>query len=394
MVAPDSYNNKIMRNINIWLLAGILLPQFSCKNDKEGTNIGPVRYTIPVNITEKKTLNLAEFLKFEKYISLETKEESLIKHIEKMYLTDSRILIFDDRLSEIFLFDSTGKFVRKFGKKGIGPGEYQLFNDVFFDNSTGLLYAHEAMKRMMYIYDLSGNLRQEIPTKEFWFRSFCKVKDGYWIYSGYQNRNTQFSLIKVNDTFEKIISEFLPQKEFFRTIIHTTFFQNEKDENFFLSPYSNIVYQLENNNIIPFSKTTFGNNTLPYERLSKMSAPEYEQLMDEKVYMGDITDFLIFNNKFYFCFSELAPLSTLYYVWYDFSGETTDVYDSCAAYKPADFPFDHIILTHPKGTLDDMLVFLESPHNMVEADFLKLQEGSKFPIEIDSNPILFFLSPN
>jgi hypothetical protein len=86
-----------MKNIH-YILAGILSILFCCKDHNNNTNIGEAKYIVPINIKEKKPLNLSKSLEFKKYISLETTKESLIKHIEKMYFTDSSIIVFDDRI--------------------------------------------------------------------------------------------------------------------------------------------------------------------------------------------------------------------------------------------------------------------------------------------------------
>lgn len=123
----------------------------SC-NLQNSTSIVDVKYEVNINPDESKTLNFSKTADFIKYVPLETTKEALIKHVEKMFITDSLIIIFDDMLSDIFLFDQEGKYINKCGRKGEGPGEHILFNDVSFDKSTNLVFAHEAIKRVMYIY--------------------------------------------------------------------------------------------------------------------------------------------------------------------------------------------------------------------------------------------------
>lgn len=347
------------------------------------------QYEMDIDPSKSKVLDFSETTDFVKYVPLETTEESLIKHVEKMFISDSLVIVFDDMLGEIFLFNQEGKYRGKCGKKGEGPGEHIVFNDLFFDKNAELIYAHEAMKRVMYIYNLSGDLIREIPTNHIWFRSFCKVNDGYWIYTGYNNESTGNCLLKVNDDFA-VVGGWLPQKEFFRTAIHSTFIQKE-EEQYFISPYSNIIYRIYNDSIAPYVKIGFGNKTLPYEKMVVMSENEYNGLVENGGYWGDLGNFLFCRNRLYFTFSEIAEHAVQYSACYDTASNQANVYGSYSPYHKKNFKFADVTFMLPKATFGNQLVFLVYPYDLQEKDMRILQEDAKYRMDLDSNPILFFV---
>lgn len=361
----------------------------SC-NLQNGTSIVEAKYEVNINPDESKTLNFSKTANFIKYVPLETTKEALIKHVEKMFMADSLIVIFDDMLSDIFLFDHDGKYINKCGRKGEGPGEHIIFDDVFFDKNTNLIFAHEAIKRVMYIYNLSGDLIREIPTNHIWFRSFCKVDNGYWIYTGYNNEDTDNSLLKVDDDFAIVNGQF-PQKVFFRTIIHSTFVQKENEE-YFISPYNNIIYRIYNDSIAPYIKINFGDKTLPYQKMATFTdEKEYIKLIERGNYLGYLGDFLFYKNQLYFTFSNISENSVQYTVCYDIEFNKVNIYDGYSPYRKKDFKFNDMTFMQPKTTFEDNLVFLVYPYDLQEKDMQTLQEDIRYNVDLDSNPILFFM---
>lgn len=114
------------------LIALVLLAHLiSCKNY---IDIEPV-HLISVDINKSESLDISETADIVNIVNLELTDNSLIREISKIFLTDQFILIVDLIKSEIFVFNkSNGKFIRNIGQKGQGPGEHIMFNDVFFES--------------------------------------------------------------------------------------------------------------------------------------------------------------------------------------------------------------------------------------------------------------------
>lgn len=66
------------------------------------------------------------------YIPLETNESNLIGNINKIKFNDKHIFVQDANPPTLHVFDKNGKYIRKIGKYGRGPNEYNFLNDFAF----------------------------------------------------------------------------------------------------------------------------------------------------------------------------------------------------------------------------------------------------------------------
>lgn len=130
-------------------IIGLLVLFVSCSHKQIIIEEYNVKYKVEVALDESEVMNLSENTDMSRYVALETTNEALIKHVEKLFVTDTSIIVYDDKLGEIFLFRKNGKYIRKFGQKGSGPKEHILFGDVFLDEHNRKLYASDVMKRSM-----------------------------------------------------------------------------------------------------------------------------------------------------------------------------------------------------------------------------------------------------
>jgi DNA-binding beta-propeller fold protein YncE len=62
--------------------------------------------------------------------------------------------------NRIVKFDKNGKFIKQWGKKGTGPGEFQLPHTIFFDSRGRLLVGDRTNKRIQ-IFDQDGNFIEQ-----------------------------------------------------------------------------------------------------------------------------------------------------------------------------------------------------------------------------------------
>ena len=76
---------------------------------------------------------------------------------------DGRIYVADMKSSEIRIFDKSGKFIRTFGRKGQGPGEFILILRLSFCYSTNELFVQDRMRGLFF--DPNGNYLRSIPLR-------------------------------------------------------------------------------------------------------------------------------------------------------------------------------------------------------------------------------------
>ncbi len=107
----------------------------------------------------KTDMPLSEVADQIKYIPLETKEECIIGRIEKIVISGE--FLFVASKSQLFQFESNGKFVKSFGAKGKGPGEYTEVTDFSVGSHGGKVSIYNRELKKVIHYDVEGNFENE-----------------------------------------------------------------------------------------------------------------------------------------------------------------------------------------------------------------------------------------
>lgn len=82
--------------------------------------------------------------------------------VEASGLPGGDLLVADRATSDFRIFDSTGRFVRRFGRKGSGPGEFQELTWVGVD-PAGYITAYDGILRRLSRFLSDGTLKQVTP---------------------------------------------------------------------------------------------------------------------------------------------------------------------------------------------------------------------------------------
>ena len=128
---------------------------FSC-NKKEN----PVFFSISVNTNENSSLPLSEITEKIEVIELEVTDESLISRVLDVLDTDDYYIIRET--TSVMLFDKKGKFFRKIGSIGQGPGEYVNIIDIAVDNKKEKIFICTNTSKII-CYDINGKFLKETP---------------------------------------------------------------------------------------------------------------------------------------------------------------------------------------------------------------------------------------
>jgi hypothetical protein len=103
----------------IFLCAGV-----SCNNHDKVQFNKLETIDLDKGLSNTKEIRLSQIATDIQYIPLETKEECLITTVSQIFTFNDKIIVFDERQRNIYLFTTDGKFIRRIGEKGVGPGEY------------------------------------------------------------------------------------------------------------------------------------------------------------------------------------------------------------------------------------------------------------------------------
>ena len=338
--------------------------------------------SIPIDITNALTLDYNDLVGETNFVALETTDESIIGNIEKVILYDNNIIIFDQKTNKILLFSQDGSFKRQIGQKGGGPDEYTEFNEIFLDEPSGLIYAHERIKNIMFVYNLEGKIVYKINPR-FKFNSFCKTKDGFWLYTCFENNNPNgYNLMLVDEKMQNMIGGYFPQHpNFINVEWMSRFRKNEAGEFFFTFPTSNCIYKLDAKTPETLCKIDFGNKTAPYDIIAKMEThKEYDKLLENDYYM--LGDYYFWGSILIFTFRESSygKPHTTYSGFYDLNKLELNIYNGIAG------------STMPTGIMKSAdgskLIFSISPFEMYgeQSENIEKQIGKK--LDDDSNPVL------
>lgn len=126
----------------------IVLLIVSCSSDKKANTRNNIKASLGnsrnLHLPEsgEDTLKVSYFADTVLYVPLEASRESFLGVILQVWINDSLILVSSWK-EGLFLFRKDGKFIRKIGKKGKGPGEYlgifhfDVLRDTIYISSTG-----------------------------------------------------------------------------------------------------------------------------------------------------------------------------------------------------------------------------------------------------------------
>jgi hypothetical protein len=138
---------------------------FSCnRNQKRENTISAINENKDIHIVnvdsipQEEKIGYSSVFKKGKTIILETKDECLIGSINGMQVLDDELFILDNLTNSLLVFNKEGKFIRKIGSPGNGPGEYIDISDFTIDPLKKEIYLLSSSARRIYKYNIdTGN---------------------------------------------------------------------------------------------------------------------------------------------------------------------------------------------------------------------------------------------
>ena len=384
-------NHKYKKMIFIILIISTFM---HCNNQKNQNKINTSEeIVIQVNTSKSETFDIIEFHKDFNcsihYIPLETTNESLIGKIKKVYLLRDIIIVFDKKTDRILLFHQDGRFIRQIGQRGQGPDEYYTLNDIFFEESTELIYAHERLKNIIFVFNIEGTIVDRIKP-DFMFNSFCKTKDGFWLYTCFKHNNPNgYNLMLVDYSMKKMIGGYFPQHPNFVNVASDVvrFRFDSEGRAYFTYPTSSCVYLLDN--AIPkiFCRIDFGNKNAPYNEIAKISSiEEYDIIMENDYFI--IGDYHIWNNNLIFSFKESSfnKPHAVFFGYYNNKKSKCNIYRNSKISK--ELPTTSVLNNSRYYLIYSIFPF---ELDVDELSYMEKQIGKK--LDEEDNPILIICSP-
>jgi hypothetical protein len=150
------------------MLLGIAF--FSCSAQEQQQEKLPLDgnyYTVDLDAKKKKEIPLSSLFGKVSTIILETANNCLIGHIDELQVFDGRIYALDEHIAKsLFIFDMDGRFVRKIGGLGKGPGEYLMAADFTIDTENGFIYLFDpGQGNLIHKYRMDGTYVNSITVR-------------------------------------------------------------------------------------------------------------------------------------------------------------------------------------------------------------------------------------
>jgi len=147
---------KIMR-AKVLFLIGIILLCVSCKDSSKRT-IGSEVYKVNLNDVVNP---FDEVFSKAEIIPLETSELGLLSDMQKINMVGGNLYIYDFMFQTLTVFDQTGKFIQRIGKRGQGPEDYLNMYDCYIDIGKKKIYSLSVFGTIKQ-YQIDGTFEEDI----------------------------------------------------------------------------------------------------------------------------------------------------------------------------------------------------------------------------------------
>lgn len=210
----------------------------ACTNDNINKN------QIDINLDEGQINQVfySSFVDSIEYIPLETTDDCLIGKIRDIIISDSVMFILNDERSSIFIYDKNGKYLRKIMRKGDGPGEYGVINQMSYNKYRNSISISSNNLKIIE-YDSYGNMKREFKTPHYITDLYC-FDDGSYLLSRIQRIDKPDDLILLTDTIGNITKSILKRNPNYSIDASDNWdFTEFNNEIHFISPQiDNIIY--------------------------------------------------------------------------------------------------------------------------------------------------------
>jgi hypothetical protein len=349
-------------------------------------------------------------------IILETNDEILLRTINNIAVYDDLILVLDRETAKgVFAFNREGKFIRRFGQIGQGPGEYISPYDFTIDYENKLIYILDDEMRKINSFGLpDGSFIKSIKIQDDDIRShYIQYYEGklYADADSYIETHNDYMLREIDLNTGKQIACWLNNtaynKGYNNRMGYNTFFI--ADNPFHTSSYSGIKFvQLFMDTIVSIDKT----GVSPFLSIKSKSFMSYEDLSSLKEDTNSIIEASLNIDKIYKISNYIEGQDFIHFTYrqgftqktviYDKTDKTVNVFPiilddlvfkinlkEMEAGMMLNFLYSDKNGAYSYISTDDMKDFIELIHN----DKLNLNDDQKknlMNLTEDSNPVLLY----
>jgi hypothetical protein len=243
---------------------------FSCLNRHDP---GSGMQTMKPTLKQAKNVTLTDLAIDHKYIQLETNESFLVGSVSKIRFLKDRIFLLDSKGAKaLFIFDTSGNFIRKIRNHGRGPGQFQEPADFSINHHRDKLILYCSKLEKMLEYSIEGDFEEE-------WRPQLSLAKFQWLekeaYAAFTNRkynshqgigNNNYDLLvftKPSDLVFKAFPNDVTLNSGKLTFSFGYNFTNSATDVFYYKTFLDTIYKITMNSAKPAFYADFGSNTIP-----------------------------------------------------------------------------------------------------------------------------------
>ncbi|WP_291580760.1 6-bladed beta-propeller [Bacteroides sp.] len=284
-------------------------------NSQSGDLPSVVDFTVEVDDVSEQ-IDISPLIENDvKIVKLETTDECLISDIRQVDYVNGLIYIADKASQTVLIFDESGKYVGRVGKRGEGPGEYSRLGR--FQVVDSHIYIMDDAVRQLYDYDLKTRIGIKLDIDDN--ISF----DSFYIMNGYlyllSNNSSSFSigsfnLFKYNMKTADVVYSLPFSEELSKN--HSTwgllqYASRYDDELLVMFANNDTIYSVTSESVAPRYVYHFSKRFMPAELRKKDGMKIMMTAMDKRYILG-FDRIVNLKNHFIVKYGDVIVRSVLY----------------------------------------------------------------------------------
>lgn len=269
----------------------------------------------PVDFGNVQSYRCSDVIEIERFLPLETTEESLFGGIDQVEIWNGKIYLLDSyKTNTVFVFSlEDGKYLDKLKCFGTGPGEFTSPHAFWIDKSDSTLYVLDRMLSKLLKYDAADfSYRGEVQMPDLGPLAFAVLPDSQYMYYYPLRSNNRFGgkQCVLADKDGQVLGSYYPAPASGK-ILHgnpAAFYLCDGRLRF--CPYfSSQVYELAGDSLQGCYSLGWGDAAMPEERM-------FERHVDSSETMKEIltNDYI----RLLYVYENSSSLAVKYYIKRDF----------------------------------------------------------------------------
>ena len=299
------------------LFVSLLLLSVSC-SDRNTSGEGENSVTtIAVTDFETDYCRLSEYVEEVSLIPLEFTDECILGEIDKVVLTEQNIFIMERETQStrlgVYMFDRSGKFVRRIGSRGQGPDEFVSLADFSLDEGKELIYIFDGHRKTMLTFSFSGKCIEAVDMN-YYALSFEYMNGLFYLYRERASFGDPFYELAIKDKKGALVEKYYPMR-LDLPYIRRCIFTKREDDILFARTMSDTILTLKDGKLTPRYRIDYDKKTMSHEdRMDiRYEVRSHMQVVLEKKTIAGIKSVFEIGDRVFFTFTDvILPTMSVY----------------------------------------------------------------------------------